>query len=197
MSLVIGLTGPTGAGKSSVTAIAEHMGFKVINCDNLARKATQKGSEGLLAVVSVFGKDILNADDTLNRTILAKKAFGSKENTELLNTTLLPHIVKLIKQEITAPLVLLDAPTLFESGADSMCDTTIAVLCDVNIRKKRIIARDGLDSKSADLRIRAGKSDEFYIQKAQNIVYNNCELPIFEAEIQNLLNNIMEEHKNV
>ena len=85
MSLVIGLTGPTGAGKSSVTAIAEHMGFKVINCDNLARKATQKGSEGLLAVVSVFGKDILNADDTLNRTILAKKAFASKENTELLN----------------------------------------------------------------------------------------------------------------
>ena len=78
-----------------------------------------------------------------------------------------------------------------------MCDTTIAVLCDVNIRKKRIIARDGLDSKSADLRISAGKSDEFYIQKAQNIVYNNCELPIFEVEIQNLLNNIMEEHKNV
>ena len=62
MSFVVGLTGPTGAGKSSVTAVAEELGFKVIDCDQYARIAVEKGSEGLAAVVSVFGDDVLNED---------------------------------------------------------------------------------------------------------------------------------------
>ena len=84
----IGLTGPTGSGKSAVSVVAEELGFQVINCDIVARKATEKGSIGLLKLAAVFGEDILNPDDTLNRKALAKKAFSTKENTELLNKTL-------------------------------------------------------------------------------------------------------------
>ncbi len=197
MSLVIGLTGPTGAGKSSVTSVAKQMGFKVIDCDKLSRSATKKNSDGLAALVKVFGSEILDADGSLNRAALAEAAFVSKEKTELLNKTILPYIVKLIKSEINAPLVLLDAPTLFESGADSMCRTTIAVLCDIGIRKERIMKRDGIDSESADLRIKAGKPDEFYLQRAQNIIYNNGDLSAFESEAVNILKNITEEYKNV
>ena len=71
MSIVIGLTGPTGSGKSSASKIAENFGFQVIDCDKTAREATEKGTEGLKALVSVFGEDILLSDGNLNRIALA------------------------------------------------------------------------------------------------------------------------------
>lgn len=197
MSFVVGLTGPTGAGKSSVTAVAEGLGFKVIDCDRFARVAVEKGSEGLADVVMAFGEDILNSDGTLNRTALAQKAFCSSEKTELLNKTLLPYIVKLINAEINVPRVLLDAPTLFESGADSLCNEVIVVLSDEKTRKKRIMERDGINEAAADLRIKAGKDDNFYIEKTNNIVYNDCELSVLNLKIQKLLNKLLEEYENV
>jgi len=197
MSFVIGLTGPTGAGKSTVTAVAESLGFKVVDCDRFARIAVEKGSDGLADVVQVFGGEMLNPDGTLNRAALAKAAFATPENTELLNKTLLPHIVKLINAEINQPRVLLDAPTLFESGADSLCDEIVVVLCDKKTRKKRIMERDGIDESAAALRIKAGKPDEFYVEKSHNIVYNDCELSVFNLKIQKLLNKLLEENENV
>ncbi len=197
MSFVVGLTGPTGAGKSSVTAVAENLGFKIVDCDMLSRVAVQKGSEGLSAVVDAFGADILNSDKTLNRAALAQKAFSTPENTELLNKTLLPHIMTLVKAEIDCDLVLLDAPTLFESGADSLCDEVIAVISDEKTRLARIMERDNIDEEAATLRIKAGKSDEFYIEKTHNIVYNDCELSVLNLKIQKLLTKLMEEYNNV
>lgn len=197
MSFVVGLTGPTGAGKSSVTAVAEELGFKVIDCDKFARIAVEKGSEGLAAVVSVFGDDVLNQDGSLNRAALANKAFSTPASTELLNQTLLPYIVKLINNEINAERVLLDAPTLFESCADSLCNEVIAVISDEKTRKARIMERDGIDEDAALLRIKAGKPDEFYIEKTDNIVYNDCELSVFNLKIQKLLTKLLEEYNNV
>lgn len=197
MSFVIGLTGPTGAGKSSVTAVAKELGFKVVDCDKLARNAVEKGSEGLAAVAQVFGSDVLNCDGTLNREILAKKAFSTPENTERLNQTLLPHIMVLVREELTDDKVLLDAPTLFESGADALCNEVIAVISDEKTRLARIIERDGITEDAAILRIKAGKPDEFYIEKTHNIVYNDCELSVFNLKIQKLITKLMEEYNNV
>lgn len=197
MSFVVGLTGPTGAGKSSVTAVAENLGFKIVDCDKLSRVAVEKGSEGLLAVVAAFGDEVLNDDKTLNRAVLAQKAFSTPENTELLNKTLLPYIMTLVKAELDCDLVLLDAPTLFESGADNLCDEVIAVISDEKTRLDRIMARDNIDEEAALLRIKAGKPDEFYIEKTNNIVYNDCELSVLNLKIQKLLTKLMEEYNNV
>lgn len=197
MSFVVGLTGPTGAGKSSVTDVAKNLGFKIIDCDALARLAVEKGSDGLADIVKAFGDGVLNSDGTLNRKQLAALAFSASDKTELLNKTLLPHIVKLIKAQIDVPLVLLDAPTLFESGADSLCDDVIVVLCDEKTRKDRIIKRDGIDESAAELRIKAGKDDNFYIERSNNIVYNDCELSVLNLKIQKLLNKLLEENNNV
>ena len=197
MSFVVGLTGPTGAGKSSVTSVAEQMGFKIVDCDKLARIAVQKDSEALNALVGVFGNDILDSNGNLNRAALAQKAFSTSQNTELLNKTLLPYICVLVQEQITTDKVLLDAPTLFESGADSFCDEVIVVICDKKTRLSRIMARDGIDEDSALLRINAGKPDEYYIEKTNNIVYNDCELSVLGLKIQKLLIKLLEEHNNV
>jgi len=195
MSIVIGLTGPTGSGKSSASKTAATLGFKVVDCDKLARVAVEKETDGLADLVSVFGSEILNEDGTLNRKELAKKAFSTKENTDLLNKTLLPHIAELVKKEINTERVLLDAPTLFESGINSMCNATVAVLADKDIRLDRICKRDSIDKEAALLRINAGKTDDFYLNNADFIIYNNKNEEDFKKEFCKIICDIKLEKK--
>lgn len=194
MSIIIGLTGPTGAGKSSACTVAAEKGFKIVDCDKLARLAVEKGTKGLKALVKVFGNGILNIDGTLDRKELAKIAFMTKENTELLNKTLLPHIVLLVKQETDAELVLLDAPTLYESGIDSMCNAVIAVMAEREIRLSRILKRDGIDKQAAALRIKAGKADEYYKSRTEHIIYNNGDEDDFKDRFKAIINKILKEN---
>ena len=190
MSLIIGLTGPTGSGKSSASAEALKQGFKVIDCDKLARVAVEKGTKGLKRLTEVFGNGILNPDGTLNRKALAQRAFSSEENTKLLNETLLPIISEMVKQEATGDYVLLDAPTLFESGINSICNFTVAVLADREIRFNRIVKRDNMDENAANLRINAGKSDDFYKLNADYIIYNNNDEKSFIVRFLEIINEI-------
>ncbi len=192
MSIIVGLTGPTGAGKSSAATLCKSLGIKHIDCDIIARKATEKGEEGLLAVVKAFGDDILNNDGTLNRKALAEKAFRDKDSTALLNQTLLPIIKKMVMAEIKDDNVLLDAPTLFESGVNEICSKTVAVLSDKDLRLKRILARDNITTEQALLRINAGKSDDFYKEKCDFVIYNNSDENTFNNDFLNLLKEIFE-----
>lgn len=194
---VIGLTGPTGGGKSTVASLAKSKGFFVIDCDKEARLATEKGSEGLKAVVSVFGNDILLKDGSLNRKKLAEKAFISEKETEKLNKTLLPFILEIIKTRIDefrvkgAEKILLDAPTLYESGADALCDEIIAVLCDKEIRRERIISRDGLTDEQANTRLAASRTDNFYTEKTEHIIFNNGDAEEFLTKASALLDRLV------
>jgi len=194
MSIIVGLTGPTGAGKSSACAVAVEFGFKVVDCDKLARKAVEKGTAGLASLIFAFGTEILNRDGTLNRKVLARIAFSTKENTELLNRTLLPHITLLVREETDSERVLLDAPTLYESGIDGMCNAVIAVLADEKVRLERIMARDGINEESALLRIKAGKPDEYYKQKTDNIIYNNGKENDFKDRFKVIIEKIVKEN---
>ena len=190
MSIVIGLTGPTGSGKSSASRIAEDFGFQVIDCDKTAREATQKGTEGLKALVSVFGEEILLSDGNLNRKALAALAFKDKLSTDLLNKTILPYIADLVIKQASGRNTLLDAPTLFESGINKICNKTVAVLADKDIRLKRIIARDNLTLKEAETRINAGNDEEFFKKNADYIIYNNGNEKAFLKRFSDILKKI-------
>ena len=190
MSIVIGLTGPTGSGKSSASRLAEDFGLQVIDCDKTAREATQKGTKGLKALVSVFGEEILLPDGSLNRKALAAKAFKDKQSTDLLNKTILPYIADLVIKQAAGRDTLLDAPTLFESGINKICNKTFAVLADRDIRLKRIIARDNLTLKEAETRINAGKDEEFYRERADYVLYNNGDENAFLRRFSDILKEI-------
>ena len=189
---IIGLTGPTGAGKSSLKTVAENLGYKVIDCDITARKAVEKGTKGLMALVNTFGEDILFSDGSLNRKALAQKAFSTPQNTELLNKILLPFITDLVLMECAGDKVLLDAPTLFESGLNEKCTATVGVLADRETRIERIKNRDNLSEDEALTRINAGKTDEFYKQNADFVIYNNGETEEFQKEFEVILSKIGE-----
>ena len=85
------------------------------------------------------------------------------------------HIAALLDELETqgTALAVLDAPTLFESGADQTCDFTLGVTADPDVRVARIMARDGLDADYAALRIRAGKPDGYYSAKCDFMIENN------------------------
>lgn len=190
LKTVIGLTGPTGAGKTDACEVAEDMGYSVINCDLTARKATED-KDCLRALSNAFGQDIIKADGSLDRKALASKAFISNDKTELLNKTIFPFITKLIENEIENAennKILLDAPTLYESGADRLCDAVIAVTADKETRLSRIMKRDGIDKEAALLRINAGKPDSFYKERTPHIIYNNGDENTLVAEFRKTLN---------
>ena len=189
---IIGLTGPTGAGKSNLTETAQNLGFKVIDCDQVARKAVEKESEGLKALVKVFGTDILLENGELNRKALARKAFATLEQTETLNKTLFPFITELVEKEFDSDLILLDAPTLIESGLNKKCDKVIGVWADPEIRLQRICERDGLSLEDAKIRLNAGKDESFYKENTDILIYNNGEIPEFRKEISEILTEIKE-----
>ena len=189
---IIGLTGPTGAGKSNLTETAQNLGFKVIDCDKVARKAVEKGSQGLEALVKVFGADILLENGELDRKALARKAFSTPENTELLNKTLFPFITQLVEKEFDCDLVLLDAPTLIESGLDSKCHKVIGIWADPEIRLERICQRDNLSLEDAKIRLNAGKDESFYKENTDILIYNNGEISEFRKEFEEILTEIKE-----
>ncbi len=197
MSIIIGLTGPTGSGKSSAATLCKRFGLKHINCDILARKAVEKGTDGLKALVLAFGVDILEADGSLNRKALAKKAFSNSQNTALLNNTILPYIKVLVLKEVQNTNALLDAPTLFESGIDAICFKTIAVLANSEIRLSRITKRDNLTTDEANLRISAGKKDDFYQKNANYVIYNNNGQETFLKEFESVLSKILSQGENL
>jgi dephospho-CoA kinase len=189
---VLGLTGASGSGKSFATSVLEQDGFFVIDADKTARKVVESGSPCLNDLSEVFGVEIINADGTLNRKLLAKNAFANKSSLEKLNSITHPFITKEINSELAIleqkgeSLVVLDAPTLFESGADSICDTILAIIAPKELCLKRIVERDLITIEQAKERINAQPIDEYYTSRAEYVIMNNDNIEIFTHQILEL-----------
>ena len=170
---VVGLTGPTGAGKGYVSAYLEKIGCYVVDTDLVAREITKKGSAYLNVLADNFGKDIITAAGELDRKLLASRAFKDKASQELLNSLMHPEIIRISEErciealENGAAAAIIDAPLLFECGADKLCNTVIAVTAPENVRLERIMQRDNITVQQALERMSVQHNDEFYTDKAE------------------------------
>lgn len=175
---IIGITGQTGAGKSSVCRLLQSRGFYHIDADAVAKSLYEKGAPILDALVSAFGSQILSIDGTLDKKMLALTAFSSEEQKEKLNAIVHPAVTEKIKEILKTQEtlgtkgVILDAIALFESGENELCEMTLGVIAPQEIRLSRIMKRDGITEGEALLRMRAQPDEQFYISKCDRIIRN-------------------------
>ena len=178
-AITVGLTGQTGAGKTTVAEKLKKYGYSVIDADKIAALVTEKGSPILPKLAEAFGADVLNSDGTLNRKLLAERAFASPDRTLLLNDITHPEIVRLILKKINGEFwngyeaVLLDAPQLFESRLNEKCNLIISVTAPEEVRIARIMQRDGIDECAARQRISVQKTEQFFMDNSDILIEND------------------------
>ena len=177
---MIGITGPSGSGKSMVGQIFRDLGICVLDADEIYHSLLLPPSDCLSAIRSAFGNFVFCEDGSLDRAALAKIVFSDKEKLRILNSITHKYVTeKMIvlkneREKLGDKLVALDVPLLFEAKVDELFDTDldIAVLASKDIRVERILMRDGISKDAAIARIEAQPSDEFYISRADVVVYN-------------------------
>ncbi|MCD7827653.1 MAG: dephospho-CoA kinase [Clostridiales bacterium] len=162
------------------------LGCYICDTDKIYRELTGKNSPFLNVLSRNFGQDIIDGEGNLSRSLLAHRAFKSKDSQEKLNKLTHPEILRISFErcrnalESGADAAVIDAPLLFESGGDKKCDVVISVICPEEIRLKRIMERDGITEERARERMSAQHGDEFYTDKSDYVVrsyspYNICE----------------------
>ncbi len=170
---VIGITGQTGAGKSTVCEEFEKLGYYHIDADLVAKEVIDSNEEVKKALALQFGEDVLLPDGKIDRKKLAEKAFKSKSTAEKLSEITHPAVIDEIKsiiskkkKENSCEGVLVDAIGLFESKAAELCDFTVCVTAPEEIRLQRIVNRDKISVSAALSRIKAQKDEAFFVSKA-------------------------------
>ncbi|MBR3934683.1 MAG: dephospho-CoA kinase [Clostridia bacterium] len=195
--MIVGLTGGTGTGKTSISKIFEKSGYKVINYDLVTRQIYSKGSRCLNEVVETFGKEILTSDGELDRRKLGEIVFSDKNSLDRLNKIVYKYILSLTAGEIEKSKnkkLLLDAPTLFESGLDKSCDVIVGVVAKKELRLNRVAMRDGLLPERVQERINSQKPDEFYFSNCDYVIENNGSYDELAAKVEQILSAI--DHKS-
>ena len=158
---IIGLTGLTGAGKSTVAKKLMAYGCYHIDADKVARNVINNSEDVKNKLRERFGEDVVNEDGTTNRPLLASRAFANEESTNALNEITHPAVTEEIQsiirdmEKVGYRGVIIDAIALFESGEDKLCDFTVAVVAPVDIRLERIMKRDNISEEKALERINA------------------------------------------
>lgn len=190
---VLGLTGQTGAGKTTVSDWIRQTGIPVIDADLVARQVVAAGRPCLRELTQEFSSGILLEDGSLNRRMLGQLVFSDSTKLAALNRITFPYILAEISLEIQEfrqagkRLAVLDAPTLFESGADSLCAWTACVVAPEQLRLARIMARDSLSRQQAQTRIWAQNPQEFYTSRCRFVLENTGELLDLQRQVQAML----------
>lgn len=190
---IIGLTGGSGTGKGTFAALLRDKGAGWVDADAVYRTLCAENREMLAALDAAFG-GVLDGNGALDRPKLARIVFADPAKLRQLNEITLPYIRAASLDEMRAqgdcPFVLYDAPTLFEAGADDLCERIIGVLADTEVRVQRIMARDGLDEAAARARIGAQPDADFYRARCDYIVENNDDLADLQRQADAILKDL-------
>lgn len=189
---VLGITGPTGSGKTTVLRLLAGRGFTVIDCDRLYDGLLRTDEKLRGALTDAFGPVFL-PDGALDRKALAARVFADQKELNKLNSIVYPAVCAAVEQKIkncSSKGVAIDAINLIESGLGRLCDLTVAVTAAPEIRLKRIMVRDGISEDQARARIAAQKKDSFYRKNCTFLLENRAGS---KAEFEQLMSEFLED----
>lgn len=184
--MVVGITGNSGAGKTEVAKkLAKRLNASLINADEIVREMSKPRQIYYKKILEIFGKEIAT-ENGLNKHKIAEIIYNDTKKREELNSLTYKYIVDEIKAQVekkkTTQNIVLDAPLLFESGLDTICEHTIAILAEEKIKIKRICKRDNISEDTAMARLHIQKDNQYYIDRAEYIIQNNGKIEEIDLE---------------
>jgi dephospho-CoA kinase len=173
---VIGLTGNIATGKSVVRKMLEHLGAYGIDADALSHRSISKGAPGYMEVVRTFGEWILDDQGEVNRQALAKLVFSDSKLLDKLEAVVHPLVreaLDLLVQRSRAPVVVIEAIKLLESGLIDMCDTVWVTHVPEWIQLVRLREKRGMSEQAARQRVAAQPAQQEKLARADVVIHND------------------------
>ena len=186
--MILGVTGPSGAGKGTVSKFLEAYGFFHIDTDLLVPDLYPKV---LPELICTFGPEIVSEDGNISKPKLAAKVFSNPEALQALNSILHPKVMERVKEIICTQQregtehFCVDGAALFEAHGEEYCDKMLCVLAPTKDRILRIMQRDGISMERAVERVNGQKEDSFYTERA-DFVIQNTDLNLLKKEIKQI-----------
>ncbi|MCI9222979.1 MAG: dephospho-CoA kinase [Oscillospiraceae bacterium] len=195
--IVIGITGPTGAGKTTVLNVLRELGGAVADCDGVYHELLSTSVPMREELAARFGPGIFDENGDLRRKELGAIVFGDPDALADLNAITHRHIVSELERRIAQaegegrPAIALDAVALLESGAGTLCGTTIAVTAPEELRVRRIMAREGIGEDYARARVKAQKPSAWFEERCAHTLRNDGEKASLEEQARELFKSIL------
>lgn len=187
---IIGVTGSSGAGKDTLCEILEDKyNAEIVDADKIARELSKKGTMYLQSIVESFGSGIVDRQGELNRKKLASIIYEDDKKREELNKLTFIYVVDEIKKRINKikkKIIVVNAPLLFESNLDQVCDFVIAIIAERKVQIDRIMKRDNIKEDEAEKRLNMQNTDDFYIENADYIIHNKGDIKDLEKQLKDL-----------
>ena len=196
MIKIVGITGPSGSGKSLLSKYITEAGIPCIDADEVYHSMLTPPSKCLDAIAKTFGDRVIASNGSLDRAALSEIVFSEAKNLERLNDTVLPLVIENIKSIISEleasshTVVAVDAPTLIESGFHKECDLVVSIIAPIETRAERIRSRDNISDVRVMARLSAQKDDSFYTELSDVAILNDSDEAHLEREAKSLIKKI-------
>ena len=189
--MILGITGGTGCGKTTLLKEIEARGGLVLDCDAVYHELLTRDMELLNAINDRFPGVVV--DKKLERKKLGAIVFADEQALQDLNAithgAIKAEIVRRLSEN--PPLAAIDAIALFEGGLAHLCDTTVAVTAPREERVQRLMKRDGISYEYAENRINAQKSESWFREMCEHTLHNDGTPEEFREKCSDFLDHIL------
>ena len=183
---MVGLTGPIGAGKSTVAAMLRELGARVLDADAIARDEQSRGTTGYSAIVQQFGTEVLGEDREIDRSTLASIVFADPRRLQQLERILHPRVIaRILEARKMLPddqILVVEAIKLVETSLRSLCDRVWVVIAPRQQLIERLGAR-GMSEAGVGARLASQATEDEFRAAADVIIENDGDRDALRAAV--------------
>ncbi len=197
--IVVGLTGSIGMGKSVAAAMLRDMGVPTHCSDEAVHELLGPGGAAVVPVAAEFRGTLNEKDKSIDRAALGAVVFGNDENRRKLEAIVHPLVIDLQRKfladhaRLRTPVVVLDIPLLFETGADARVDYTIVVSAPPFIQRQRVLARPGMTPEKFESILATQMPDAEKRGRADFVVETGIGMAEARRELKKIIDSLRKE----